>query len=237
MRDLWDAAQPLAATKERFGFRLAARLNSREETPTLRVSDSLWKKVAVMSQLRLEKDDLENVPRIVVPTGYVLRNYREGDEAGIGRVYAAAGLEEGSVESVRRRIIAHPCFTPGRLFVIEHAGEIVGTAAAWIEAENDPGVGYLHMIGVMPEHRGKRLGAILSIAAIEYTRNEGFTRQRLSTDDWREAAIRLYLDLGYYPLICDETHPARWAALAEKLDRMNAVALGRVLSPAPSGPL
>ena len=182
-----------------------------------------------MTQLRMEKDDLENVPHIPVPPGYLLRNYREGDEAGIGRVYAGASLGNETAEDVRRRIITHECFKPERLFVIEHAGELVGTSAAWIEAEADPGVGYLHMIGVVPEHRGKRLGAILTIAAIRYSRSEGFTRQRLSTDDWRDAAICLYLDLGYYPLLVDEAHRARWEILARKLDHVSALARAKVL--------
>lgn len=168
-----------------------------------------------MSQLRLEKDDLENVPVIPLPAGYMLRTYRDGDEHGITRVYAASTLGKGTVEDTRHILLDPPWSKPERIFVIEHAGELVGTAAAWLEASN-PCVGYLHMVGVLPEHRGKRLGAILTIAAIKYARSEGFTRQQLATDDGREAALRMYLGLGYYPLIMDETHPARWKALGRK---------------------
>ena len=173
-----------------------------------------------MSQLRLEKDDLDNVPTIALSAGYQLRSYREGDEEGISRIYAASQLGNETSEIVRTNILSAPCFRPERLFVIEHDGELVGTAAAWIESrEPDLDVGYLHMVGVKPEHRGNRLGAILTIAAIGYTRQEGRHRQRLLTDDWREAALHTYLGLGYYPLIVDETHPERWRAIAEKFGR------------------
>lgn len=171
----------------------------------------------------MEKGDLNNIPVIRLPDGYVLRNFSEGDEAGLSRVYTACGLGCDTPEAVRERIVRHPCFRPERVFIIERSGEIVGTAAAWLEGD-DPGLGYLHMVGVLPEHRGKRLGAILSVAAIGHTMSEGFSRQRLKTDEWREAAVCLYLDLGFYPLISDETQPPRWEELARRLHRPDIIA-------------
>jgi len=174
---------------------------------------------SIMSQLRLEKDDLDNVPVIPLPAGCVLRTYREGDEDAIARSYRASALgDEATAETVRDTLVRQACFKPERVFLIECAGEPAGTAAAWLD-DTCAGAGYLHMVGVMPEQRGKRLGAILTVAAIRYSREEGFTRQQLATDDWREGALRLYLGLGYRPLHLDETHPARWKAIAEKLGR------------------
>jgi len=169
-----------------------------------------------MSQLRLEKDDLDNVPVIPVPEGCVLRTYREGDEEAIARIYRASALgDEATAETVRDTLVRQACFKPDRVFLVECNAEPVGTAAAWIDA-TCPGAGYLHMVGVMPEQRGKRLGAVLTVAAICHSRAEGFTRQQLATDDWRESALRLYLGLGYRPLYLDESHPARWKAISEK---------------------
>ncbi|MBI4559633.1 MAG: GNAT family N-acetyltransferase [Candidatus Hydrogenedentes bacterium] len=181
-----------------------------------------------MSQLRMEKDDLNNVPAIPVPEGYILRNYEDGDEVGIAVIYGASDLGANTPDAVRERILQHPCFAPERVFVMEHAGELVGTSCAWLEP-SDPGVGYLHMVGVLPGLRGRRLGAILTIAAIHYTQQEGFSVQRLLTDDFREPAIRLYLDLGYYPLISDETHPKRWEELATRFGRPEILARARTL--------
>lgn len=179
-----------------------------------------------MLQLKMEKDDLANVPAIAVPEGYVLRTFRDGDEAALGRIYAASDLGMTTAEQVRANLVGKPCFKPERVFVVEYHGEPVGTASAWWEG-NDPEVGYLHMVGLLPDHRGKQLGALLTVAAIGYTRNEGFTAQRLDTDDWRLPAIRLYLDLGYYPLYLDDTHPDRWAALTGKLGRPEALERAR----------
>lgn len=171
-----------------------------------------------MSQLKMEKNDLHNIPRVVLPDGYLLRTYRPGDEASLSRIYGISDLGTDTPQAVREKVISHPCFSHDRLFIVEHAGEVVGTSSAWVNL-SDPGVGYLHMVGLLPEHRGKGLGKALVVAAIDYTRNEGFSAQRLDTDDFREAAILLYLDLGYYPLYMDETHPERWEILARTLRR------------------
>ena len=176
-----------------------------------------------MSQLLMEKNDLDHVPRIPVPEGYTLRTFGEGEEAGLSRVYTAASLGNETAEDVRKNILQHPCFKPERLFIIEHSGTLAGTAGAWREP-HDPDVGYLHMVGLLPGHRGKRLGAILIVAAIDYTRNEGFDRQRLLTDDDREPALRLYAGLGYRPVYADESHPERWRTVAEKLARPELLA-------------
>lgn len=179
-----------------------------------------------MAQLKMQKDDLGDVPDLAVPEGYTLRNYRDGDEHGICVVYAESDLGTGTPELVREKILDASCFEPARLFVIETGDGIVATAAAWPNAA-EPDKGYLHMVGVRPGHRGKRLGALVTLATIAYHRERGFTSQQLDTDDWREAALRLYLDLGYYPLLTDETHPARWQAIAEKLGRPDALERAR----------
>ncbi|MDZ4859068.1 MAG: GNAT family N-acetyltransferase [Candidatus Hydrogenedentes bacterium] len=188
-----------------------------------------------MSQLRMEKRGISSIPDHALPDGYGLRTYRDGDEFAIARIYAASQLGKESAESVRAEILGDPCFTADRMFILEYGGEVVGTASAWVTDE-EPEVGYLHMIGLLDEHRGKGLGMALACAALRYTRDEGFDTQRLLTDDWREAAIRLYIDLGYDPLITDRTHPARWTALAARLDRPQLLSRMRRMEPAEPEP-
>jgi mycothiol synthase len=180
----------------------------------------------------MEHPDLSVLPDIPVPDGYILRNYQNGDEEGLCRVFAASDLGMETPERVREKLLNHPCFVPGRLFVVEKDDEIVGTASAWANAQ-DPSKGYLHMVGVLGGHRGKRLGALLTIAAMKYHRDLGFTAQQLDTDDWREAAVKLYLDLGYVPVYLDDSHPGRWEVLAAKLNRPQALekALNRLQTP------
>lgn len=183
-----------------------------------------------MSQLLMEKNDLERIPRVARPRGYTLRHYRLGDETALARIYASSELGQETADAVRHSMMGSECFRPERLLLVEHRKEVVGTAAAWIKP-HDPGVGYLHMVGVLPGHRGKHLGRLLVTAALAFTRGEGFACQRLETDDWREAALALYIDLGYYPLYTDNSHPDRWSVIAESFHRPDLLDRARDLRP------
>ncbi|MCC6486194.1 MAG: GNAT family N-acetyltransferase, partial [Candidatus Hydrogenedentes bacterium] len=126
-----------------------------------------------MSQLKMEKRGLDGLPEVTLPEGYTLRHFQPGDEEALARIYGEAELGSSTVEAVRRNVLAHPCFKPERILIVEYQGQPVGTASAWIE-HTEPDVGYLHMVGVLSEHRGKHLGRILTLAALRYSRNEGF---------------------------------------------------------------
>jgi len=174
----------------------------------------------------MEIDCLDSLPEINVSSEYAFRTFEPGDEVGLGRVYFSATLSTETVEKVRLRLHDHPCFEPGRVFVALMGDLIVGSASAW-RSTRDPGAGYLHMLGVLPDHRGKNLGAALTVATLRYTRDEGFCAQRLLTDDWRRPAIRLYLALGYDPLITDWTHKMRWRKIARYLQQPDIVQRAR----------
>lgn len=171
----------------------------------------------------MEKRGLSDIPDVPLPAGYSIRTYRPGDETALAGIYCVSKLEKDTPEIVRRDVLGDPCFRPERIFIAACDGCVVGTASAWV-TEGEPDAGYLHMLGVLDEHRGKRLGAALTCACLRYTRDEGFDVQRLMTDDWREAAIRLYLDLGYDPLIMDRSHPMRWEAIGKRLGRGDVLA-------------
>jgi len=174
----------------------------------------------------MEKGDLEDVPEVAVPEGYRLRTFRPGDEIGLAHIYTVCELGNESPGAIRHRMLEHPCFAPERIFLLEWAGEAVATAAAWVEPDQ-PGYGYLRMVGVLPEHRRKRLGVTVALAAIAHTRGEGLRRQRLRTDDWRHVAIGMYLDLGFVPLLLDATHATRWEIVGNELGRPDLVSRGR----------
>ncbi len=182
-----------------------------------------------MSQLRMEKAGLAPLPDIPLCDEYRIRTFEPGDEAGLGRVYASAMLGTESVEQVRSRLHEHPCFDPARVFVAITGELIVGTASAW-RSIREPDVGYLHMLGVLPEHRGNNLGAVLTVATLRYAQQEGFAAQRLLTDDWRLPAIHLYLRLGYDPIITDCTHPRRWRKIAKALQQPDIIQRARKIT-------
>jgi mycothiol synthase len=172
-------------------------------------------------QLEMVRPSLDDLPPLAVPPPYVLRTYREGDEAAWAEIMNT-GIGEGwTAERCQEFLIRPPQFRPDGLFFAARpaaGGEVVaGTTCAWRPTPEECRTGIVHMVCVRPEERGHRLGCWLTLAALHYFRDHGFARARLSTDDYRLSAIRAYLDLGFVPTMTDLSHPARWMAVREAL--------------------
>ena len=57
--------------------------------------------------------------------------------------------------------------------------------------------GYIRMMGVDPEYRGRGLGRAILVAGIEYLRKRGMTEIELSVDSKNSSAKRLYQSAGF----------------------------------------
>jgi len=170
-------------------------------------------------QLLMRCDLNGDLPLIVTPEGYTLRTY-EGvadDEAWVRIMNNSLGSKH-SLESFRNGILKCPQFNPEILYFVTFEGLAVGSACAWRRAATERRVGYVHMVGVVPEHRGKGLGRLVTLRTLHYFKEHGFETAVLNTDDFRVAAIKSYLGLGFRPVVADSDHPDRWVAIFKKID-------------------
>jgi mycothiol synthase len=74
------------------------------------------------------------------------------------------------------------------------------------------------MVGVKKEFQGKKLGYYVSLKALLDMKERGYKACVLQTDDFREAAIKTYLRLGFDPYITHENHPERWVRIRKNLN-------------------
>ena len=90
----------------------------------------------------------------------------------------------------------------GRLLLAQWENEVVGCVGL-----RDSGGGKCEMkrMYVQPEYRGKGLGRALGERLISEARDIGYTHMRLDTVPAMEAAVSLYLSLGF-----KETEPYRF---------------------------
>ena len=109
-----------------------------------------------------------------------------------------------------------------------HAGEeFVGGAATWRPLYLSEQVGYLGVVGVRQDHRGRGIGRALVGACLEGMRQEGRQSARLDTEDGRDAAIRLFLAMGFVPDPESADEWTRWVRVARRLGRDDlAMAMG-----------
>lgn len=168
-------------------------------------------------QLLMIQDDLGALPALQLPEGCGIRSFRPGDEAAWERIIAASF---GGEHSFERGMAADEAYKPERVwFVTDVAGQPIATASAWYRPQWSEDTGYLHMVGLIPEHAGKKLGYAVSLAALLQMVREGRTRAVLHTDDFRIPAVKTYLGLGFVPSLTDGSHLGRWQTLAGILER------------------
>jgi GNAT superfamily N-acetyltransferase len=173
-----------------------------------------------MAQLRMRRANLENLPPVAMPAGYRLRTYQPGDEEAWAQIMNTGIGENHTATSTRADLIERPAFRPeGLFFAVTDDGEAAGSACAWRLTSLGDEIGYVHMVCVRPEHRGRHLGYWVSLAVLHCFRAWGMREAILETDDFRLSALRIYLELGFVPVLRadDPTHPERWQKLAPQL--------------------
>lgn len=168
--------------------------------------------------LVMRRANLENIPdpEALLASGYVLRTRRDDDLPKLADLMNRAFPEIGWDEKrTYNALIADE--TVKTTYVIEHGDTLVATASARWQPDRYPDEGYVHWVGADPEHRGKQLGLIVSVATLREFATWGAKGSILHTDDFRIPAIRVYLKLGFVPVVDHATHIPRWAKLRKAL--------------------
>jgi predicted dehydrogenase/GNAT superfamily N-acetyltransferase len=159
---------------------------------------------------------MKRPPEVTVPAGYELRIFRPGDEPAYLALMAKAGFGDFTD---RLRAWRDKLLCDG-LFVVEHkpSGELVATAmATHSPTDLHPFGGELGWVAADPDHKGKGLGLAVCAAATRRLIAAGYQDIRLQTDDWRLPALKVYLKLGYDPMLYCDGMGERWRAILQKL--------------------
>ncbi len=156
------------------------------------------------------QERLGNPPACSPPEAYALRTFRAGDAADHVRLMRAAGFADWSRERLATDM--EKCLPDG-FFVIEHSpsGRLAATAMSLQQpSAHHPFGGELGWVAGDPEHKGKGLGCAVCAAATRRLLEGGYRDVYLRTDDFRLAAIKVYLKLGYVPFLCAPDMEGRW---------------------------
>ena len=140
------------------------------------------------------------LPQAQLPAGYSLRSFRPGDEAGWLACCEGGGLGTESWQDgdFRKKMLemAGLC-AEGIYFAVDEHGGIAGTTSAVRKEDH----GYIHMVAVSKAHQGKALGKPINLIAMRDLTEAGYKKILLETDDWRVPAIKIYLWLGFLPIV------------------------------------
>jgi len=170
-----------------------------------------------LPQLVMSRPNLEGLPANHLPDGYYVRHYNgEEDAAAWNRIIEESFQWQADFN---KNIKANEFFKPERVWFVCHGDLPIATATAWYRPNWGERVGYLHMVGLLPEYAGKGLGLQVSLAALHQMKREGMKSAVLETDDFRIPAIKTYIKLGFLPQITHESHSERWNKILTLINR------------------
>ena len=150
----------------------------------------------------------------VLPDGYTLREYRDGDEAAYHDLFQLAWPDLGTLPHTRKHALR------GGFLVVQAntSGLLVGSCVAFSPETPAHGEnGSLGWLVVDPAHGGRGLGRLLAATVTNRLVEEGYALPWLGTEDDRLVAIGLYRSLGWEPHLYEAGMEARWRDISERL--------------------
>lgn len=159
--------------------------------------------------------DLEEIPDFKLPEGFKFVCYRKGYEEQWARILVETGEFAGENDALKRfgkEFSSKKDLDRYMFFIEKEDGELVATATAWRGMINETLVGRVHWVDILPEHQGFGLGRPLISACMKMIR-ENHESAYLKTDHRREAAIRLFLKMGWRPMIVKPAEKVVWRNL------------------------
>lgn len=168
-------------------------------------SDALAVPVGVM----MRRPTLFDVPAMPIPGAPLIVRRAQVEEAGalaalFGRAYPA---ETWDVAGTERELFCDE--TVRATLVVAAEGRLVATASLQVRPDV-PECGWVRWVATELERRREGLAQALVIGVLATAGQAGCREARLRTTTDRLAAIPLYLQLGFEPLVRDEAEREVW---------------------------
>jgi mycothiol synthase len=113
------------------------------------------------------------------------------------RAFAAHGEQGGWDLELLHSRLAEPWFDPAGFLIHERDGQIAGFCWTKIHHELEPPEGEIYVIAVDPAFHGQGLGALLTLAGLDWIARQGVSVAMLYVDADNTSAVALYSGLGF----------------------------------------
>lgn len=169
-------------------------------------------------QLRMGFTRFDSLLPPRMPPGYQLRAFRPGDEEAWIAILNTGNFGAWDRARLDQMLAGERAPLPrDGIFFATRDDRPVATVCVFLHASDSGVMPELGWVAVAPEHRGHGLSRELGRAALLYVRDHGYRYIYLLTEDYRPAAIKTYLRLGFEPEMIDPAHPAWWAEAVPRL--------------------
>lgn len=170
--------------------------------------------------VRMIREDMENIPHFPIPKGFAIRNYRPNEGHIWTQIQKAAEpyikVDDGLfAREFKRDLLA---MEDRSFYLTTDEGVEIGTITAWWQTHSDGEVwGQIHWVAIHPDYQERGLSKPLMSVAMARLK-QSHERCFLDTSTGRLAAIKVYLNFGFYPVLLDERSRQAWAEVASVLE-------------------
>lgn len=171
---------------------------------------------AVPIAVAMRRPTLVGVPAMPMLAASLVVRRARAEEAGalavlLGRAYPAETWDAAGTE---RELFGDE--TVRATMVVAAEGRLLATASLQVRPDA-PECGWLRWVATEPDRRREGLARALVIGVLLLAQHAGCREARLRTGSDRLAAIALYLQLGFEPLVRSDPERAAWAHAIECL--------------------
>jgi ribosomal protein S18 acetylase RimI-like enzyme len=145
-------------------------------------------------------NDVKPLPE--VPKGITMRSLKPGEEKEfVEAVNAGFGWERVEQGAIERWKSQNPMFNEEWIHVAEYENKIISVVVAKPDTEHNESFGakrgYLGPAATLPEHRGKNLASALTVRAMNFLYEKGFSSVALYTSEQNIPSVTLLRKLGF----------------------------------------
>jgi ribosomal protein S18 acetylase RimI-like enzyme len=156
------------------------------------------------SRVLMLRPSLEQIAESKLPVGWWLRPYEPGFEQYWLEVHLAAEKQLTITPELFLRVFGNDPLRlhQRQLYLFTEARRAVGTVTAWFGPDfPETTCGRVHYLAVTPEFQGQGLGKALLGESLRLLKQLRYATAYLATSSTKLAAIRLYLQAGFEPVL------------------------------------
>ena len=172
-----------------------------------------------MSQLKMYWFPGTPITEYELPEGYSISNFKSIEDVDDWAKICDNGLVDYAdgarcfMQDVYGRRDVKPYED---IFFLDYKGEHIGTVTAYLDTKGN--FGDVHMVAIRTDFRGKGLGKYLNMIALKHFEGNGMRFAALTTDEFRTAAVKSYLNAGFKPVEYSIGMEERWGKVLETYD-------------------
>ena len=167
--------------------------------------------------MRRDRCEFEHTP---VPEGYSKFTFIRGGKAGMTEEEYIKGWFEvcpkWTVPEFEHFYNDDKIPDDGYFLILDKDNKIVGHSNVQLN-EHKEGTATVHFVEVKTSEKGKRLGYVATEMVLDYVDSHNILTTYLTTDEFRIPAIKIYLKLGFKPVMWDGDMRERWFPILKQL--------------------